>query len=83
MFGSVKRGLWTHCTRGREVRTRSLLASARILPVDPNVGGTAFVYRVDSGYRSAMSVQSSLVMHPINEVRIAVLRARMRLIANE
>lgn len=23
--------------------------------------------RVDSGYRSAMSVQSSLVMHPINE----------------
>lgn len=23
-------------------------------------------YRVDSGYRSAMSVQSSLVMHPIN-----------------
>lgn len=24
--------------------------------------------RVDSGYRSAMSVQSSLVMHPINEV---------------
>lgn len=26
------------------------------------------VERVDSGYRSAMSVQSSLVMHPINEV---------------
>lgn len=25
------------------------------------------VERVDSGYRSAMSVQSSLVMHPINE----------------
>lgn len=24
------------------------------------------VERVDSGYRSAMSVQSSLVMHPIN-----------------
>lgn len=24
------------------------------------------VTRVDSGYRSAMSVQSSLVMHPIN-----------------
>lgn len=23
-------------------------------------------YSVDSGYRSAMSVQSSLVMHPIN-----------------
>ncbi len=26
-----------------------------------------FAYRVDSSYRSAMSVQSSLVMHPINE----------------
>ena len=25
------------------------------------------IERVDSGYRSAMSVQSSLVMHPINE----------------
>ena len=25
------------------------------------------VERVDSGYRSAMSVQSSLVMHPVNE----------------
>ena len=25
------------------------------------------VERVDSGYRSVMSVQSSLVMHPINE----------------
>lgn len=25
------------------------------------------VERIDSGYRSAMSVQSSLVMHPINE----------------
>jgi glutaryl-CoA dehydrogenase len=25
------------------------------------------VERVDSGYRSAMSVQSSLVMHPINQ----------------
>ena len=25
------------------------------------------LYRVDSSYRSAMSVQSSLVMHPINE----------------
>lgn len=24
-----------------------------------------FTFRVDSGYRSAMSVQSSLVMHPI------------------
>ena len=24
-------------------------------------------HQVDSGYRSAMSVQSSLVMHPINE----------------
>lgn len=24
-----------------------------------------YQYRVDSGYRSAMSVQSSLVMHPI------------------
>lgn len=24
-------------------------------------------FRVDSSYRSAMSVQSSLVMHPINE----------------
>ena len=27
------------------------------------------VERVDSGYRSAMSVQSSLVMHPIHAVR--------------
>ena len=26
----------------------------------------AFLYRVDSGYRSTFSVQSSLVMHPIN-----------------
>ena len=42
-----------------------------------------FDYRVDSGYRSAMSVQSSLVMHPINEVPIAILRARMRLMADE
>ena len=25
------------------------------------------LYRVDSGYRSAMSVQSSLVMHPIHD----------------
>ena len=32
--------------------------------------GAFMVYRVDSGYRSAMSVQSSLVMHPINEVRV-------------
>lgn len=30
----------------------------------PNV--CMLVTRVDSGYRSAMSVQSSLVMHPIN-----------------
>ena len=26
-----------------------------------------YLLRVDSGYRSAFSVQSSLVMHPINE----------------
>ena len=45
--------------------------------VDPEFGGAGLGYvsygliareveRVDSGYRSAMSVQSSLVMHPIN-----------------
>ena len=45
--------------------------------VDPEYGGAGLGYvsygliaraveRVDSGYRSAMSVQSSLVMHPIN-----------------
>ena len=35
----------------------------------PTVGlvFTAGWAQVDSGYRSAMSVQSSLVMHPINE----------------
>jgi alkylation response protein AidB-like acyl-CoA dehydrogenase len=31
------------------------------------VADTEFLSRVDSGYRSTMSVQSSLVMHPINE----------------
>ena len=45
--------------------------------IDPEFGGAGLGYvsygliaraveRVDSGYRSAMSVQSSLVMHPIN-----------------
>ena len=45
--------------------------------IDPEYGGAGLNYvsygliaraveRVDSGYRSAMSVQSSLVMHPIN-----------------
>ena len=45
--------------------------------IDPEFGGAGLNYvsygliaraveRVDSGYRSAMSVQSSLVMHPIN-----------------
>jgi len=45
--------------------------------IDPEYGGAGLGYvsygliaraveRVDSGYRSAMSVQSSLVMHPIN-----------------
>ncbi|WP_324750205.1 acyl-CoA dehydrogenase [Sphingomonas sp. LY54] len=45
--------------------------------IDPRYGGAGLNYvsygligraveRVDSGYRSAMSVQSSLVMHPIN-----------------
>ena len=45
--------------------------------IDPKYGGAGLNYvsyglvareveRVDSGYRSAMSVQSSLVMHPIN-----------------
>ncbi|HBM12702.1 MAG TPA: acyl-CoA dehydrogenase, partial [Rhodospirillaceae bacterium] len=47
------------------------------MTVDPEYGGAGVNYtsyglvareveRVDSGYRSAMSVQSSLVMHPIN-----------------
>jgi glutaryl-CoA dehydrogenase len=47
------------------------------MTVDPEYGGAGASYttyglvareveRVDSGYRSAMSVQSSLVMHPIN-----------------
>lgn len=31
------------------------------------------IERVDSGYRSAMSVQSSLVMHPINTDRKSVV----------
>ena len=34
------------------------------------------VERVDSGYRSAMSVQSSLVMHPINEYGTEAQRQR-------
>ncbi|KAI9505816.1 hypothetical protein GGI25_001225 [Coemansia spiralis] len=34
------------------------------------------IERVDSGYRSAMSVQSSLVMHPINEFGSAEQRER-------
>jgi len=34
------------------------------------------VERVDSGYRSAMSVQSSLVMHPINEYGSEAQRAK-------
>jgi Acyl-CoA dehydrogenase, N-terminal domain len=29
-------------------------------------GSPIILHRVDSGYRSTMSVQSSLVMHPIN-----------------
>jgi glutaryl-CoA dehydrogenase len=32
-----------------------------------DLGLTALDCRVDSGYRSTASVQSSLVMHPINE----------------
>jgi hypothetical protein len=35
------------------------------------------VERVDSGYRSAMSVQSSLVMHPINEYGSEAQRAKV------
>ena len=34
------------------------------------------VERVDSGYRSAMSVQSSLVMHPIHEYGIEAQREK-------
>ncbi|KAJ2454826.1 hypothetical protein EV183_001245 [Coemansia sp. RSA 2336] len=34
------------------------------------------IERIDSGYRSAMSVQSSLVMHPINEFGTAEQKAK-------
>jgi glutaryl-CoA dehydrogenase len=57
----------------REMGALGLLGST----IDPKYGGAGLNYvsyglvareveRVDSGYRSAMSVQSSLVMHPIN-----------------
>lgn len=57
----------------REMGSLGLLGAT----VDPEFGGAGLGYvsygliaraveRVDSGYRSAMSVQSSLVMHPIN-----------------
>ena len=35
--------------------------------VSQSVENLHFLDRIDSGYRSTMSVQSSLVMHPINE----------------
>ncbi len=38
---------------------------------------TREIERVDSGYRSAMSVQSSLVMHPIHEFGSAAQRERL------
>src|ERR1044071_1422808 len=57
----------------REMGSLGLLGAT----IDPQFGGAGLGYvsygllaraveRVDSGYRSAMSVQSSLVMHPIN-----------------
>jgi glutaryl-CoA dehydrogenase len=57
----------------REMGALGLLGAT----IDPEFGGAGLGYvsygliaraveRVDSGYRSAMSVQSSLVMHPIN-----------------
>ena len=57
----------------REMGSLGLLGAT----IDPEFGGAGLGYvsygliaraveRVDSGYRSAMSVQSSLVMHPIN-----------------
>src|SRR5688500_5073524 len=57
----------------REMGSLGLLGAT----IDPEYGGAGLGYvsygligraveRVDSGYRSAMSVQSSLVMHPIN-----------------
>lgn len=55
--------------------------------IDPEYGGVGASYtaygliareveRVDSGYRSFMSVQSSLVMHPINEFGTAEQKKR-------
>ncbi|KAK4684974.1 glutaryl-CoA dehydrogenase, partial [Tremellales sp. Uapishka_1] len=51
--------IWLDSQGGGEVGVLIILGS------DPMLNGLAS--RVDSGYRSAMSVQSSLVMHPINE----------------
>jgi hypothetical protein len=75
MFGRVKRGLRSHCTRGREVRVHPLPESPRDIAVNTHISAAILNYRVDSGYRSAMSVQSSLVMHPINEVRLTIAMA--------
>lgn len=45
---------------------RFYLYSKKILQINKGLINRE-VERVDSGYRSALSVQSSLVMHPINE----------------
>ncbi len=61
----------------REIMTEMGALGLLGMTIDPEYGGAGVNYtsyglvareveRVDSGYRSAMSVQSSLVMHPIN-----------------
>ncbi|MEO7634905.1 MAG: acyl-CoA dehydrogenase family protein, partial [Sphingomicrobium sp.] len=61
----------------REIMTEMGALGLLGATIDPEFGGAGLGYvsygligraveRVDSGYRSAMSVQSSLVMHPIN-----------------
>jgi glutaryl-CoA dehydrogenase len=61
----------------REIMTEMGELGLLGMTIDPEYGGAGVNYtsyglvareveRVDSGYRSAMSVQSSLVMHPIN-----------------
>ena len=71
----------------REIMTEMGELGLLGMTVDPGYGGAGVNYtsyglvareveRVDSGYRSAMSVQSSLVMHPINAYGSDAQRAK-------
>ena len=64
---SLLSSLWVDSKRGGEVSDSQLLGVLCVSILTVAHLPLLSSLRVDSGYRSTLSVQSSLVMHPINE----------------